>query len=199
MSVSSATSTAIRTRFYAWTIAMVAMLAAFALNVWPNLKFETDILALLPSAQQDKAMDAALDAFSARIARTQLFLIGAASSTDAKAAAQAFAAQLRASPDLARVNLEVNADLRERFKIVLDHRAYLLSQRDIEALQAGKTDALQQQALRAAFTPSGLLRPIGLADDPLGFVNRFIQAQSVSFGNAQIDGSVATVEHEGHT
>ncbi|HYM34351.1 MAG TPA: hypothetical protein VET48_03090, partial [Steroidobacteraceae bacterium] len=191
--------TAVRNRFIAWTVVVVVMLALFVFRVLPSVKFETDILALLPNTQRDAAMDAALDAFSARIARTQIFLIGAARTEDAKAAADVFAAQLRESSQFAQVNLEINADLQKRAQIFLDHRGFLLARTDSDALQSGKTNALEQQALRAAFTPAGLVRPLGLAEDPLGFLNRFLQAQSISFGNAQLDGSVATVERNGQT
>jgi len=189
----------VRTRFIVWTACMLAVIAAFALQVLPKPRVETDILALLPAAQQDAAMDDALDAFSARLARKQLFLIGAPEAEVAKNSARAFAELLRASKAFARVDLELTADAQQRFGVYLQHRAYLLSKDDVEALRAGKTDALAQQALRSAFTPAGLMQPITLTQDPLGVINRFLQSQRLSLGNAQLDGAVLTVTHDGWT
>ena len=63
---------------------MLAMLAVFALRVLPDPRVETDILALLPQAQTDRGFDAALDEFSAQLARKQIFLIGSDTLADAK-------------------------------------------------------------------------------------------------------------------
>ena len=75
---------AVRTRFMIWGVLMLGLLAVFALRVLPHVKVETDILALLPNTQQDAAMDDALTAFSAKLARRQIFLIGATDLADAK-------------------------------------------------------------------------------------------------------------------
>ena len=88
---------------------MVAMLAVFALRVLPHIKVETDILALLPNAQQDAAMDDALNAFSAKLARRQIFLVGATDLADAKLAAASFARTLEESKAFANITLELDA------------------------------------------------------------------------------------------
>ena len=174
---------------------MIGLLAVFAGSVLPHLKIETDILALLPNEQQDRAMDAALDAFSADLARKQIFLVGAAQLNDAQVAAKRFANELDASHAFSSVELELNADLRQRFGTYLRHRGYLLAPQDERTLRAGDTDAIKQQALRAAFTPAGLIQPLSLAEDPLGLLNRFMSAQIPALGNAHIDGSMLVIEN----
>jgi predicted exporter len=190
---------AVRIRFIAWTVVMLAMLAIFFLRVLPSLRVETDILALLPNAQQSAAVDAALDAFSAELARKQVFLIGSADTNNAKQAALAFAEKLRASQAFANVTAELNGDLQQRVALYLQHRAFLLSKPDAEALRAGDNASLERLALRAAFTPSGLMGPVNLSQDPLGFVNRFVEAQRMSLGRAQLDGSMLVVQDSGNT
>ena len=59
----------LRLRFMGWSVLMLAMLAVFAWRVLPQPRVETDILALLPQAQTDRSFDAALDEFSAQLAR----------------------------------------------------------------------------------------------------------------------------------
>jgi predicted exporter len=188
-----------RARFVVWAVAMAALLLVFGLSVLPNLRVETDILALLPRTQQDAALDDALDAFSGQLARRQLYLIGNADSAQAKAAARVFADQLRASGAFARVDLELSGAIEQRLALYLAHSAYLLAERDATLLAKGETATLSQQALRAAFTPAGLIQPINLARDPLGLLNRFLQGQRLSLGNAQLDGTMLIVQHDATT
>ncbi|HVF17566.1 MAG TPA: MMPL family transporter [Steroidobacteraceae bacterium] len=192
----SALPAGIRTRFLLWSVLMVGMLTAFALQVLPNLKVETDILALLPNAQQDPAMDEALNAFSAKLARRQMFLVGATDLADAKLAATSFTRTLQDTKAFANVMLELDANALERFDTYLDHRSYLLTEADEKALREGRGDQLVQQAIRAAFTPAGLMQPLSLAQDPLGLMNNFLRAQVPAFGNARLDGATLVVEAE---
>lgn len=173
---------------------MLALLAVFALRVLPHLKIETDILALLPNAQQDAAMDDALDEFSAKLARRQIFLVGASDLADAKLAATSFASSLRESKAFADVTLELNANARTRFDVYFQHRAFLLADSDERVLREGKGPALVQKAIRSAFTPAGLMQPMSLAQDPLGLLNGFLRAQVPSLGNARLDGALLVTE-----
>ena len=52
--------------------------SVFWLLVQPRLRVETDLLDLLPRHPADKRIDSAVDAFSERLARKVLFLVGAA-------------------------------------------------------------------------------------------------------------------------
>ncbi len=185
---------AIRTRFIVWGVLMLAVLAVFAVRVLPNIKVETDILALLPNAQQDPAMDEALNAFSAKLARRQIFLIGATDLADAKLAASSFARTLQDSNAFATVTLELDANALDRFDVYLDHRGYLLTAADERALREGSNEQFVQKAVRAAYTPAGLMQPVSLARDPLGLLNDFLRAQVPAFGNARLDGGTLVVD-----
>lgn len=191
--------TAVRTRFLLWSALMLGMALLFAFHVAPRLRIETDILALLPRAERDAQLDAALDAFTARLARRQIFLIGAPTTAAAKLAARGFARELQASGAFASVQLEVNADALRRFEVYRRHRAWLLSPADAAALQAGESEALARRALRAAFTPAGFMQPLGVADDPLGLLNDFLRAQTPASGAVRIDGSMLLVERDGES
>jgi len=187
----------LRLRFIAWSVLMLATLAVFALRVLPDPRMETDILALLPQTETDRGFDAPLDEFSAQLARKQIFLIGSGTLGDARLAAAAFAKELEASGAFPSVQWELDTDISQRVAIYLAHRAFLLSPRDGEALAAGATEQLQKRALRAAYTPSGLMHPLGLAEDPLGFTNDFLRATTVSSGNARVEDSMLVVERDG--
>jgi predicted exporter len=187
---------AVRTRFMLWGVLMLLLLAVFALRVLPNMKVETDILALLPNTQQDAAMDDALAAFSAKLARRQIFLVGATDLADAQLAATSFARTLQDSKAFANVTLELDANALERFDVYIDHRAYLLTEADERALREGAGEQLAQRAIRSAFTPAGLMQPLSLAQDPLSLLNDFLRAQVPAFGNARLDGAMLVVDAE---
>ncbi len=48
---------------------------------------------------------------------------------------------------------------------------------------------LQQEALHAAFTPAGMMRPVSLSQDPLGLATDYLLQQVPSMGAAQLDGN----------
>ena len=184
-------------RFIAWTLLMLALLATFATRVLPRLQVETDILALLPQTGHDQALDAALQKFSAGLARKQIFLVGAAAPADAQRAAAAFANELRQSQAFDSVQFELDADLRRRAEVYVRHRAWLLTPQDHQTLESGDSARLLGRALRAAYTPLGLAQPLSLAEDPLGLTNEFLRAQTPVAGRARLEGATLFVEHQG--
>ena len=168
---------------------MVVLVTVCATVVLPHLKVETDILALLPTEQGDAAADAAIDAFSQRLARKQLFLVGAYTPAQARLAAQRFAATLEHSGAFARIDLNLSSHAGELLELYKAHRSYLLGDRDLAQLKSGDVDPLYRAALRAAYTPAGLVHPLSLAEDPLGLAAGFILQQVPAMGAAHLDGS----------
>jgi len=168
---------------------MLVLVALCAGVVLPNLKVETDILALLPTERGDETAEAAVDAFSQRLARKQLFLVGATTAQRARLAAQRFTDVLEKSGAFERVDLNVASRASDQLDLYKAHRGYLLGDRDLEMLRAGNVDLLHREALRAAYTPAGLMRPLSLAEDPLGLAADFILQQVPAMGAAHLDGA----------
>src|SRR2546422_7496922 len=98
-----------RLRFVLWSALMLALCAVFFTGVKNRLAPETDILALLPAAEQDPVVDVALREFSEKAGRKTLFLVGAATDGAARTAASQFAQTLRGSAGFADVQLEVQS------------------------------------------------------------------------------------------
>lgn len=194
-----ATSGAVRVRFFAWGALMLVLLAAFAFHVMPHLRVETDVLALLPQTQRERALDEALETFSAKLARKQIFLVGSADPVDAKLAAAAFARELRASQAFDHVQLEADEALRQRADVYIAHRAFLLAPEDAQALADGETDRLANRALRAAYTPSGLMQALGVAEDPLGLTSNFLRLQMQATGHVRLDDSMLIAQGDGRS
>jgi predicted exporter len=187
----------LRLRFIGWGVLMLAVLAVFGFRVLPDPRVETDILALLPQAQTDRSFDAALDEFSAQLARKQIFLVGSDTLADARLAAAAFAQVLETSGVFATVQWQLDTDFTQRVAVYLAHRAFLLSPGDRQALEAGETGPLVKRALRAAYTPAGLMQPLGLAEDPLGFTNDFLRVTAGATSHTRLDGNVLVAERAG--
>jgi predicted exporter len=184
----------LRLRFIGWAMVMLALLAVFAFRVLPDPRVETDVLALLPTAETDRAFDASLDEFSSELARKQIFLVGGKTLNDASLAATAFAKELEASGAFTSVRWKFETDFPGRIAIYLAHRDFLLSARDRDALAGGATEKLEVRALRAAYTPTGFLQVLGLAEDPLGFTSEFLRTAAFSSGNAHLEDSMLVVQ-----
>ena len=185
----------LRIRFWIWAAAMVALLLVFALVVWPKLRVETDIVALLPS-EQNAAADQAIDRFSQALARRVILLVGAPQLDAAQANARTVAETLRASSAFADVALDVNGRMQQQVALYRAHRGVLLSERQREWLAAGDDERLLREARRAAFTPEGLMRPLKLVDDPLGLGADYLRQQMPSLGAARLEGSMLVVEDD---
>jgi len=186
----------IRIRFWIWTALVTALLTSFAFVVLPKLDIETDIVALLPSVQDDAAADRAVDQFSQALARKVIFLVGAPQLDAAKADAAKVAAALRGSHAFSEVTLEISGTSAQLLNLYRAHRGSLASTRQLALLRAGDDERLLRDTLRAAFTPAGLTRPLSLVDDPLGLASDWLQQQVPALGAAQLDGSVLVVSDQ---
>ena len=183
----------IRVRFWAWAAAMAALLATFGFVVWPSLRVETDIVALLPT-EQNAAAEQAVDRFSQALARKVILLVGAQKLETAEADARNVAERLRASGAFADVVLDVNGEMQDQVALYRAHRGSLLSERQRALLAAGGDEQLLREARRAAFTPEGVMRALRLVDDPLGLGTDYLRQQMPALGAARLDGTMLIVE-----
>lgn len=187
--------TAARWRFAVWSLLLAVLLGVFFARVLPNLKVETDILALLPS-ERDDAADRAIEKFSRALAQRMIFLVGAPDLDAAKRAATQFAATLRGSKGFSAVQLELSNRTADQLKLYRAHSDSLLSDRHFNLLRAGNDAELLRDALHAAFTPAGFARPLSLAQDPLGLAADYLRQQAPAMGAAQLDGTMLVIAAE---
>ena len=120
----------LRLRFVAWLALMLVACALFFSHPKAYLDTETDILALLPSAEKDPVVDTALRLFSDQAGRKTLFLIGADTTDAANRAADDFAASLRRSTAFSDVQLEVQNRMRDTLAAYQPYRGVLLAAGD---------------------------------------------------------------------
>jgi predicted exporter len=186
----------IRNRFLAWTAIVGAVGALFLVDVRPHLKIETDVLALLPADERDRALDEAARRFADGLSRRALFLVGAPSFAQAKSAATRFAAALREPGVFAAVRLEIDAtaDVVDFYR---PHQALLLSDRHRAGLEAGEDQRLYDEALHGIYGLAGLARPLPVTEDPLNLLGDFLLGQLTGFGGATLREGVLEVSDAG--
>jgi predicted exporter len=163
--------------------------------VRPRIVVETNVLALLPAGERDAELDQASRRFAEDLGRRTLFLVGAAEFARAREVGQELATDLRKADVFRRVRFDVRGGS-DAIDIFTSHRHGLLSDRHREWLDAGDGRKLYDDALRAAYSLTGLARPLPLADDPLNLLGDFVLGQLSGFGGTRLQDGVLAVSDE---
>ena len=187
---------ALRLRFIAWLLLMLAVCATFFTGFKTYLDTETNILALLPSSEHDPVAEAALHAFSDQAGRKVLFLVGATEEDKAHSTATDFASTLKSSPGFSSIQFELQNRVADTLKAYEPYRHVLLSEQDRKRLATGDSEAVYRDAQRALYTPAGFMRAANPADDPLELLSNFLLAQVPPLGAVQLNGGLLTLEGE---
>jgi len=180
-------------RYLSALTAVVALLALFAFGVWPRMRIETNLLALLPSTAENRVQLDAVKRFADRSSRELVFVVGTARRDQLRATGQAFAESLRASGAFARVDSVVDDRYIAAARADRDLRTALLSTRQRAQLTRGDVAAFERDALRAAYTPLGFSRPFGISDDPLGLASEAFAEELPGTGRARLEGDILVV------
>src|SRR5512138_3508379 len=130
-------------RFRIALAAVLALLAVFAFWVVPQLRVETNLLALLPSTAENRQQLDAVKKFADRSSRELVFVVGTAARDELRATGAAFAQSLRASGAFARVDFVVDDRYIAAARADRDLRTGLLASRDRELLANGRVATLE--------------------------------------------------------
>jgi predicted exporter len=179
-----------------WTAAMLALLVLYVLRVAPDLRIETDLLALLPAAEQDSVAAAAQSRYADTLSRRLLFLVGAADAEQARSLAAAFAGRLRAAPGFAEVMLEAQATPADS-GLYRAHRHGLLADTQRRQLRDGQGAQFLAQGLRDAYGPGLLPRSLSLAQDPYNLLGNFVAQQAAGLGALRMEHGVPMLTQAG--
>lgn len=180
---------ALRWRFAVWLIGAVMLCGYFFAQVLPNLKIETDITAMLPALGERSPSNAELAEsirdVTDRSARQVLWLVGAPSFRDARAAAQTLADTLKDSGVFNQVHLQAGAPAQAVDAAYGPARSLMLSDQHREWLASGQAGKLRDEALRSLYMPTGLVRARPFAEDPLNLFGDFLGQQIPAIGRLQ--------------
>lgn len=187
-----------RLRFWLWTAAMAALVLLYVLRVAPQLRIETDLLALLPAAEQahEPAIAAAQRHYADALSHQLLFLVGAADAALARQAAVQFAGRLRAAPGFAAVTLEANTAMADS-ALYREHRYGLLAEAQRRLLRDGQGAQLVAQALGSVYGPGLLPRALPVAQDPFNFLGAWVAQQAAGRGAVRLEHGVLMLTQGG--
>jgi predicted exporter len=175
-------------------LALVLLLfACMAMVVIPRLRIETNLLALLPSTAENQVQLGAVRRFAERSSRELVFVVGTSERAKLRAAGLAFTNALEKSGAFARIDYLVDDRYIAAARAERKFRSVMLSARHRDQLVHGDTTSLERESLRAAFTPLGMIRPFGIADDPLGIASAAFTEALPGAGRARLDGDILIV------
>lgn len=176
---------------------MAALVLHYALRVQPELRIETDLLALLPAAESG-ASPTAVSAernYTHALSRKLAILVGAGDAELARQAAAQFAAALRAANVFTAVTLEVSP-LPMVSGVYRAHRYGLLGEAQRQLLQRGHGAQLLDQAVAGIYSP-GLPRALPVAQDPFNFLGAFLAQQAAGPGAVRMERGLLMLERDG--
>lgn len=172
-------------RTWTWFAAVSALLLFVALRIGAGTAFNTDILALLPEAERDPAIETAVGLAQAAFEHHLLVVVGGAVPTDkVVAAVKQLREQLLATGFVTqRATDHQDGGLDAMGQLYLDHRFGLVSDelRPL-LLDEARTDQLERLVLRQYFGPGGPANSSLIARDPLLLFPGFIAERQAMAG-----------------
>lgn len=160
-------------------LACVAIVAGHQWQFWRSGRLTTDVLALLPQAEQAPEVAQASKLLADRVARQVVVLVGGADWPSAQRAAQAWRAGLAGAGAPLRASGEpVAQDADALLAFYQPGRDRLLTAVQRERLQTTAPAALTQSALALLHQPGGLARLQDWTADPLGLWQDWLLARA---------------------
>jgi predicted exporter len=180
-----------------FVIVVAAALVYLTLRVVGGLALQSNVLALLPRAEQDPVVQRAQDRITAVFSRRIVLLLGHRDPSQAHRAASILARQLKASGMAASVTAAIDPDTQRRLAaFYFPFRAGLLSAADRGQLQAGKGEALVDRALSLVYGPGGVVDARLLARDPFMLMASFFTSLPLPQSRLTTEEGMLTV-HDG--
>ena len=167
----------LRAGLFAVATVMTAALGAWLLFGRGPLPIQTDLLAMLPTTEQNPLAEAAVPRLARANGDRVVLLVSNSDDARAKDAARALGKALAAHPVFSSVSVELPPfDLTQLIAPYLAHRDWLLTAADRAALAAPGFDPAQVLAQRLN---EPFLTGVGvpLADDPFGWLQRWLAQQ----------------------
>lgn len=180
-----------------WLLVVAIALAYLALRLASGLELQSNVLALLPRAEQDPAVQRAQDRITAVFSRRVVLLLGHRDPAQAHRAGRALAARLKDSGLAASVTATIDPDTQRRLAaFYFPFRQGLLSAADRTELRAGKGATLVDRALSLVYGPGGIVDARLLARDPFMLMASFFTSLPLPQSRLTTEDGMLTV-HDG--
>ncbi len=160
---------------------------------------QTNLLALLPKTEADPVAEHALDALASTMGERAVYLLTSDDAAHAKAAAKVFAQSLASSGAFRGVVAQLPPfDVTQVARFYLPYRFGLLTADDRAALASGSA-ILPALLTERLFDPlrAGLAAP--LADDPFGWLSRWLGALPLTATNLTVEDGMLVAHRGTHT
>jgi predicted exporter len=178
-------------------VVVAAALVYLALRVSGGLALQSNVLALLPRAEQDPVVQRAQDRITAVFSRRIVLLLGHRDPAQAHRAASILARQLKESGLAASVTAAIDPDTQRRLAaFYFPFREGLLSAADRAQLQGGKGEALVERALTLVYGLGGVVDARLLARDPFMLMASFFTSLPLPQSRLTTEDGMLTV-HDG--
>lgn len=195
-----------RSVLFAWALLMCVVLAycgwRFLEPGWgvrasaPPPPLQTDLLALLPKTEADPAAEQALDALAKSMGDRAVYVVTSNDAARAKGAARQLAQSLSASGAFRSVLAQLPPfDATQVTRFYLPYRFGLLTLEDRAALADGSAK-LPELVAQRLFDPLQAGRAAPLADDPFGWLSRWLGALPLATSNLSLEEGML-VAHRG--
>lgn len=183
---------------WVWLLAVIGA-GAFLILRLPEASIESSIFALLPEGEEEPVAREAGAALRAELEGRFLVLLAHEDAARAGAAAEAYAARLKAAPGMQSVTAALPDDGLDRLKAFYGrHRFALLTPEDRKLLKE-RPDELHEAALRTLYLPPGLGGTLGFQDDPFGTWGRWLASRGEAGAGFTLRDGHLTVDLDGKT
>ena len=188
-------------RFWLWVLGVVGLGGLLAGVLVRGVSVETDILALLPSAEQDPVVRKAMAVFSSQFQGKVIVIVGHRRLVQVRAAAKLLAKQLKASKAIKAAHLATpGTDIRTFLDFYFPYREALLPLNIRKLLERpGGAKLLMEQARRRLYQPMSGPLTARLAEDPMMLFASFVEALPRPTGRFSRDGEMLIARDQGHT
>ena len=185
-----------------WLVVVLAV-GVHQWRFWHESRLDSDVLALLPHDAHDPALADATQRIADASARNIVVLLGAADAAQARAAAEAYRASLRAAQAAKPLPFAETASVEGWFDATREFyrpwRDRLLTDGQRARLRDTAPDALAEDALAALYGPMGSPRMTQWREDPLNLWPQWWQAQAAASGmRFDADGLLQADDKTGH-
>jgi len=169
-------------------VLLLAALAAWlAIRASGEPVINANLMAMLPSVDRDPVAEDAADKFRQRFERRVVVLVGAADSSEAKAAADAVHETLRGTDMFVELDVRYDENLiRHAGEFYFPLRFGLLSEASRQQLLAGDVAAFERAVLARYFTPVSGLQSDLIERDPFHLLPGFLEERAAG-GSARFE------------
>jgi predicted exporter len=183
-----------------WLAIVLSAATYLAWRVETGLTFRTDLMALLPTDQQDAAMQKASETVTKTLSRQLVLLTGDPDRTTARAAAQTLSDTLKQSGLFTPTNTTIDTDRIQRIgALYAPYRAGLLSDPDRDLLTAHKGTTIATRALSQVFGFIGLGDAHLLQTDPFLLMPSFFANLPLPMSSLTQDDGMLSTTQDGKT